>query len=168
MLDQLLNLVKENAGDTIINNPSIPNQHNDEAISLASSSIFDALKGQVSNGGIGNLIGMFSGGGTSIDSNQLVSGLVSNLSGQYAQKFGISPETANNVASSLITTVIGKFINKTNDPSDSSFDLNNILGSLTGKGSSDIAGMIGQFTGNGQSQTSGANNLGGIIGKLFG
>ncbi|TAF76112.1 MAG: DUF937 domain-containing protein [Bacteroidetes bacterium] len=168
MLDQLLNLVKEHAGDAIVNNPAIPNQHNDEAINMASSSIFDALKGQASGGGIGNLISMFSGGGASASSNPLVSGVVSNLASQYAQKFGISPAIANTVASSLIPMVMEKFVNKTNDPKDSSFDLNGIVGTLTGKGGSDIASLIGQFTGGGQAQPAAAGGLGGLIGKFFG
>ena len=44
MFDNLLELVKSQAGDTIINNTAIPNQHNDEAVEVASSSIFDTLK----------------------------------------------------------------------------------------------------------------------------
>lgn len=168
MLDQLLNLVKEHAGDAIVNNPAIPNQHNDEAINMASSSIFDALKGQASGGGIGNLISMFSGGGAASGSNSMVSGVVSNLASQYAQKFGISPAIANTVASSLIPMVMEKFVNKTNDPNDSSFDLNGIVGSLTGKGGSDIASLIGQFTGGGQQANQGGGGLGGLIGGLFG
>lgn len=168
MLDQLLNLVKEQAGDAIVNNPAIPNQHNDEAINMASSSIFDALKGQASSGGIGNLLNMFSGGGASAGSNPLVSSVVSNLASQYAQKFGISPAIANTVASSLIPMVMEKFVNKTNDSNDNSFDLNGIVSSLTGKGESDIASLIGQFTGGGQSQQPSSGGLGSLIGGFFG
>ena len=44
MLDQLISLVKEYAGDAIITNPAIPNDRNDEAVGLASNSILDGLK----------------------------------------------------------------------------------------------------------------------------
>ncbi len=167
MLENLLELVKQNAGDAIINNNNIPNQHNDEAISMAGSSIFDALKGQASGGGIGNLISMFQGGGqASSGSNPLVNGIVSNLAGQYAQKFGISPAIANGIASSLIPMVMDKFVNKTNDPNDNSFDLNGIVGSLTGKGGGDIASLIGQFTGGANDKQGGG--IGSLIGSFFG
>ena len=41
MFDNLLKLVKENAGDAIIKNPVIPNEKNDEAIHATTTSIFD-------------------------------------------------------------------------------------------------------------------------------
>ena len=44
MFDQLLKLVKENAGEAIINNPAIPNQQNDAAINTAATGIMDQLK----------------------------------------------------------------------------------------------------------------------------
>jgi hypothetical protein len=52
MLDNLLQLVKENASEAIINNPAIPNERNDEAISLASNGIFEGLKDKLSGGGL--------------------------------------------------------------------------------------------------------------------
>lgn len=170
MFDNLLDLVKQHAGEAIVNNTNIPNEHNDEAIKMASSSIFDALKGQASGGGIGNLISMFQGGGQAASgSNSMVNGIVSNLASNYAQKFGISPAIANGIASSLIPMVMEKFVNKTNDPNDNSFDLNGIVGSLTGKGGGDIASLISQFTGGGQGQNAGnSGGLGGLIGSFFG
>ena len=39
MLEQLFNLVKENAGEAIINNQAIPNEQNDAAINQATEGI---------------------------------------------------------------------------------------------------------------------------------
>ncbi len=44
MLDQLILLVKEHAGEAIINNPAIPNEKNEAAISETAGGIFDVLK----------------------------------------------------------------------------------------------------------------------------
>ncbi|OQP64603.1 hypothetical protein [Niastella populi] len=41
MLDNLFNLVKQQAGDAIISNPAIPNQKNDEAVQAAGNSVVD-------------------------------------------------------------------------------------------------------------------------------
>ena len=61
MLENLTELVKQYAGDAIINNPSIPNEKNDEAIAGASGSIFDGLKNAVSSGNLSALTGLFNG-----------------------------------------------------------------------------------------------------------
>jgi hypothetical protein len=63
MLEILSQFVKENARDAIVNNPDIPNQRNEEAVSAASGSIRDALKQQVSSGNVSELVNMFKGGG---------------------------------------------------------------------------------------------------------
>ena len=48
MLDNLRDLVRQSAGDAIINNPAIPNEKNEEVISDASGSILSGLKNCVS------------------------------------------------------------------------------------------------------------------------
>lgn len=55
MLDNLFSLVKSYAGDAIINNPAIPNQHNDAAVQVASSSIFNTLQSAATTGNIGDV-----------------------------------------------------------------------------------------------------------------
>ena len=41
MFDNLLQLIKENAGESIINNPAIPNEKNDAAIQVAGEGIMN-------------------------------------------------------------------------------------------------------------------------------
>ena len=55
MLDELFNLVKQNAGTAIVNNPAIPNEKNDEVINEASSSIAGGLQEMFSGGGVQDL-----------------------------------------------------------------------------------------------------------------
>lgn len=158
MLDNLLELVKQHAGDAIINNPAIPNERNDEAISSATSSIFDGLKNAVGNGNVGDIMSLFNGG------NIANSGILQNIQGGFVgdlmSKFGVDPSTATNIASNLIPTVLQKFVNKTNDPNDSSFDLQGILSNVGG-GNLDVQSLIGQFTG-------GQQGGGGIMDTLKG
>ncbi len=56
MLEQLMNLVRQQAGDPIINNPAIPNEKNEEAVSDASASIMAGLKGAVANGNVDGVL----------------------------------------------------------------------------------------------------------------
>ncbi|HNP21541.1 MAG TPA: DUF937 domain-containing protein [Panacibacter sp.] len=135
MLENLFNLVKEHAGDAIINNPAIPNEKNDDAIHAASSSIFSGLQNAFANGGTGDIMSLFSdsqnSGSTSIAQN-IHGGFVENL----VSKLGIDSAQASSIATTLIPSVLQNFVHKTNDPNDKSFDLQGILGSLTGGGQS--------------------------------
>ena len=49
---------------------------------------------------------------------------------------GIDSAQASSIATTLIPSVLQNFVHKTNDPNDKSFDLQGILGSLTGGGQS--------------------------------
>ena len=134
MFDELLKLVKENAGSAIVDNPAIPNQQND-------AGIMDQLKSAVSSGGIGQITDMFSGGNAA--SSPMVKNISDGVAKTLVSKFGISNEQANGIVQSLIPKVMGSLVSKTNDPNDKSFDLNGVIGSLTGGGASgDLMGKL--------------------------
>ena len=140
MLENLLNLVKEHASEAIVNNPAIPNEHNDAAISTTAEGIMDHLKGLVTNGGIETIMGLFSGGSNAIN------GEVTNMSGNIAtnlmSKFGIGSEQAGGIVKMILPQVINSLISKTNDPNDNSFDVQSIIGSLMGGGEG-LGGLLG-------------------------
>lgn len=165
MLDNLLDLVKQHAGDAIINNPAIPNERNDEAIETASSSIFDTLKNAASGGNVSDIMSLFNGDG-STEGNPLASSMQSGLVQNLMHKFGLDQGAAGSIASNLLPSVLNKFVSKTNDPNDSSFNLQDIL-SKVGGGNLDVSKIIRQFTGGGNSQQGGDGILDSIKG-LFG
>jgi hypothetical protein len=146
MLEQLINLVKEHAGDAIVNNPAIPNEKNNDAISETANGIMNSLKGQFSGGNMEAITGFFNGG--NIQNNPLVGQITQAVSSQIAQKFGLDASAANNVVSSMIPKVMEQFVSKTNDPNDSSFDLNSIVQNLSGVGgASDALNIVKGFFG---------------------
>lgn len=165
MFENLLNLVKQHAGDAIINNPAIPNEHNDEAVSMASNSIMDGLKGALSGGGINDIVSMFSH-----NDNAAASPVSQNIQCNFVQslisRFGIDQSQAGNIASSLIPVVMQKFVHKTNDPNDSSFDIQGIVSSITGGQTSgfDVQGLLNKFTGGGGNSTSGGGLMDAVTG----
>jgi len=132
MLENLQSLVKEHAGEAIINNPAIPNDKNDEVIADAGSSIVSGLKSAVTNGNIDGVVNLFKNGGneaaTSPITHNIQAGFVQNL----IQKFGLDQGKASMIASSVIPMVMQKFVHKTNDANDKGFDLQDIIGNLTG------------------------------------
>ncbi len=142
MLNNLINLVKEHAGDAIINNPAIDNKNNNAAIETTASSIMEGLKSQLGSGGISGLTSMFQGGGAGANSS-LVQNITQVVTSNLAKKFGISGEAAGGIAKSLIPTVMNQLVKKTNDPKDNSFDLQGVIGSLSGGGG--LGSLVGKF-----------------------
>lgn len=161
MLENLLQLVKSHAGDAVINNPAIPNEYNNEAISMASSSIFDTLQKTVANGNLSDVTNLISGNNAA---NSPLSGLMQNsFINSLMQKFNLDQSGAANIASGLIPSVLNSLSQKVNDPNDSSFDLQGIISSVSG---GNISSLINQFTNNNADSES-SNNLIDAFKKLF-
>ena len=138
MLDQLINLVKEHAGDAIVNNPAVPNEHNEDAIKATASGIFDSLKNNATGGNLESIIGMLKGGGDSNVTGKISSDVTSSLAG----KFGLDANSAGTIVKSLIPVVMAQMTKKTNDPNDSSFTMDGILSSIGGAGGGDLLNSV--------------------------
>lgn len=141
MLENLIQLVKENATEAIVNNPAIPNEQNDAACETAATSIFDSLKNVVGNGGLSSITDLLSNNGG--QNSATISTISSNVANELMTKFGLENSAANNIVQSLVPNVVSQLTSKTNDPNDSSFDLQGIIGSLTGgEGAGGIFGKL--------------------------
>jgi hypothetical protein len=164
MFDQLLSLVKENAGSSIINNDAIPNNKNDEAVETATHSIVDTLKSKISSGNMDEVMQLFNGNNPG--SSSIAQGAQNNLIGSLMQKFGLNNAQAGGIASSLIPAVLGKLVHKTNDPNDKSFDLSSILSHFGGSGF-DVSSVLSKFgLGGGNQNTQESKEGGGIMDSL--
>lgn len=143
MLDELFKLVSGESQEQIIDNPGIPNDHNEAAIQTTTDSIFETLKSQVSSGNGADVLNLL-GGKTGVQGNPMVGNLTENVTNGLMQNLGIENPVARQVAASLVPIVLEKLIGKTNDPSDSSFDINSIFSSLTGgkSGGIDMASLL--------------------------
>jgi uncharacterized membrane protein YeaQ/YmgE (transglycosylase-associated protein family) len=174
MLKELFDLVKGNATETVINNPDVPNEQNEEVVAEATNTVASGLRNIVAGGGVQSLISLLTGNGSDrkgLLSNPIVSMMMGHFAGKLMNKFNMNNSQANNLSGSLIPSVIGSLINKTNDPGDQSFSLDKILGSITGggvpgagqQGGGNLQDILGQLT-NGNGQGSG----GGIMDMIKG
>lgn len=186
MFEQLTDLVKQFGGDAVVNNAAVPNEHNEAVMNEASSSILDGLKEMVANGNTADLAGLFQGNNASDATNPVVQQLTEKLTGSLGEKFGLDNDAASGVAGSLIPKVLGSLIGKAKDPNDSSIQISDVIGSITGGNSQASGGIMdaiskygGQFgldqDGDGQVGISDAvaavskkGGLGGLLGRLFG
>ena len=151
MLDNLINLVKEQAGTAIINNPAIPNDRNDEAIMTAGNSIAGGLQNLLGGGGMKDILKLFGGQGGNLNSNPVVQNISGNVVQDLMKKFNLDQGAASNIAGGLVPNVLNNLVSKTNDPNDSSFDIQGIFNSLSGgqTGGMDIQGLLGKVTAGG-------------------
>jgi len=187
MLEDLFNLVKGEATETVINNPAVPNEQNDAVVAEATHTVASGLQNMVAGGGLQNILSLFSGGqqsngqqsGGGLMSNPIVSMMIGSFAGKLMNKFNLGGAQANSVASNLIPSVISSLVNKTNDPNNSSFTLDGLLHSITGGQSTQVAqqqssgdsgfsfsNLVSQFTGGGQN--GGGGGLMNIVSQLAG
>lgn len=123
-------MVKQTSQEVVEQNPDVPNEQNEVVSNIASESIAGTIQNLMSNGGIGNIMSMFSGNDAANSGNQVVQNATSDLSGNLMSKLGISSEQASGMAGSIIPMIISKLFNKSGG--GGGFDLSSILGSLTG------------------------------------
>jgi len=170
MLDELLNLVKEHAGDAVVNNPAVPNEQNEGILQEAVSSITGGLKDQLAGGGIQNVLKTLGGQAATSAGNPVVDNIAGNFVTNIVEKFGVNPQTAQSIASSVIPAVMGSLVKKTNDPNDSSFDLGGILSHLSGGKTSgvNIGGILQSLSGGLDKDHDGDVDLSDIAGMFTG
>ena len=134
MLKELFELVKGHANETVINNPDVPNEQNNDVVAEATNTVASGLRNIVAGGGVQSLLGLFGGGNDkkSLLRNPIVSMMMGHFAGKLMNKFNMNNTQANNLSGNLIPSVLGSLINKTNDPNDSGFSLERLLGSITG------------------------------------
>jgi hypothetical protein len=167
MLEQLLDLVKQVGQQTVVENPAVPNEKNNDVLAEATSSIAGGFQNILSGGGLQSLLGLFGGGGNaaaggsqmSLTNNPIVSMITGHFMNKLMSKFGIQSSAASGIAASLIPTVLGKLIHKTNDSNDSSFDLKGILGGLIGGGGASATSNA--------AASGGGFDLGGMLSKVL-
>jgi hypothetical protein len=160
MLEQLIKLVQQNANDDIVANQAVPNEFNNAVIQDIATQIFSGLHGQATKGNMHDIMSMFQSNGSALTGNPVVSQLILSITGDLANKFGVSRSAASGIANSLIPTVMDQLIKKTNDPDDNDFDIQDVVKNVTGK--SDVSDILSQFTSNKQSGA-----LESMVGNLF-
>ncbi|GHT62250.1 hypothetical protein FACS189451_06140 [Bacteroidia bacterium] len=172
MLENLVkDLVNQYAGSAVVNNPSIPNEQNESAISSITDGILGGLKQQAAGAGLNSIIGMLTkGGNVDAATSQNVQGSVID---SLMSKLGIGKGVASNIAAQIVPAALGALSHNTADKSNTNFDLSGILSSLTGGKTNgvDIAGLVDKGFGNGDGKldmndlTSALGNLGNLFGK---
>lgn len=170
MLDQLFNIVKQFGQDAVVNNPEVPNEHNQDVMADATKTIASGFQNVLAGGGFQNILDLFKGGGNAGASssgvgiggllkNPMVTMMIGYFISKLVSKYKMNPSSASNVANSLIPNALNGLITETNDSNNPRATLDGLINSLTGGGddqqssSSGGGGMLqnllDKFTGGG-------------------
>jgi hypothetical protein len=177
MLDQLFNIVKQFGQDTVVKNPDVPNEYNQEVMADATQTIAGGLQNILAGGGFQNILDLFKGGGNTSGAarggiggllkNPIVTMMVGYFVSKLVRKYSMSPSVANSVATNLIPNALNGLIQQTNDPNNAGVTLDGLIGSLTGgggqsnqNGGSPLQDLLDKFTGGGNG--GGTNGGGGF------
>jgi len=166
MLDQLINVVKQFGRDTVVENPEVPNEYNEEVMADATKTIASGFQNVMAGGGFQNILDLFKGGGnssgggiTGLLKNPMVTMMIGYFISKLVNKYKMSPAAASSVANKLIPGTLQDLVTRTasNAPENDAFDFNDLIGSLTGGnvptslssgGGFDFQGLLNQLTGN--------------------
>ena len=165
MLEQIAQLVKQYGQKAVIDNPDVPNENNNAVLAEATRTITGGMQNMLAGGGLQDIISMFTGGRSSggnqaqsggiggLLKNPMVTMMIGHFISKLVGKFNMNHNQASQVANQLIPNVLNDMVTKTNStaPEDDAFDLNDLVGSLTGgttaSGGLDLQGLLRQFTG---------------------
>lgn len=181
MFETLMNLVQQQSGQAVVQNPAIPNEQNNDVMQTITESIMGGLGQQAQGGGLGNLLGMVAGG-QNVQDNPVTGGVQQHVEQNLMQKLGISPAVAMSIAGAVVPMVLSKLMHKASDPNDNSVDGNQIMGAATGQQGTDWMGMASsamadgkldmgdlmRVMGNQGGGQQGGGGLGGMLGGLLG
>ncbi len=152
MLNQMMNLVKDQVAKSVGGINGIPAGKEKAVVETTASSLLDGLKKNASLDNLGALLG--GGGASSGMVNSLSSGVVSALT----SKLKLNPALAQTIAAKVIPAITSLLKKKVDDDKEPGFNLESVLGNLVGGGKSKSSGGLGSLGGL-------LGGLGGLLGK---
>ncbi len=155
MLDQIMNVVKDQAMGQLMGSADIPNDSADAVAGAAGDSVVDGIKGALGSGDISGLSSLLGGNASDLGSNSIVQGMISNFAGKLPGLTGMGGDASSSFAGSMLPGIIQSLISKftSSAPADSAFDANSLMASV---GSNMLADKAKDLLGGG---------LGNLLGK---
>jgi hypothetical protein len=130
MFEKLFMLVKNNAGTAVMDNPLIAEKNREAVINDATSSIIEALKGQMEGGKLKDLVNYFQFAG--VFNNPLISSAVKRFANKLNNYYGIDSAEALNIAKAVITPAMLELIKESKSEKNKEFALNTLLSKISG------------------------------------
>lgn len=180
MLEQLSMLVRQYGEEAVVKNPEIPDEHNNLVMAEATKTISSGLQNVLAGGGLQNILSFFTqgdgsnkgGGIAGLLKNPMVTMMIGHLIGKLTNKYNMSPAQASQVSNSLVPNVLQDLISRTQSQqeNDSQFNLDSLIGSLTGGGGAgngfNLQNLLNQFGGQEEEAPQQRNQLNDLISQI--
>lgn len=147
MLDKIIGNLKSEIGGQITSKANVPPDKLDGIFSVLGDVTKREVTGHVTEGGIGNVMNLFSKKQNSSGADQLQSNISSGFISGLVSKLGLSHETSASVAGIAVPAIINMITRKNSEtPDDDPSPLHDIFGGL-GKGvaGSAVKSVLGKF-----------------------
>ena len=131
MFEQIMQLIQQSGQQSVINNPDVPNEHNEGVIKEAGSTIMASLDKLTQTGQVNEVL-------ASPEGHPAVQEIQGNFATNIIEKFGINPAAAASIATTLIPTILSAVRNQTGG-----MDLQSVLQSFGGAGG--LSGLGAKF-----------------------
>lgn len=138
MLDNILDLVKNEVSSAISQNIDIPDNQKAQAVEATTNAVKDGFTNNLSG-----LTSLFSGGGD----GSIIDKIKDLVSGALTSKVGLNADTASSIASSIVPTIVSAISGKIQDPNSKGFNLESVIGAFTGGESPSAGGLLGKIAG---------------------
>lgn len=133
-----MNRVRQFGQSSIVENPAVPNEHNEDVLREAGSSIFSGLQGLADNGDTEGISGLLKGK----EGHPAMAQVENNFADNIMQKFGINGGVAKNLAAGLIPAVLGSLLKRPGSGNNGGLSLQSILASINGGNNVNQNGML--------------------------
>ena len=153
MLDELMRMAQQYAPQVLENNQEVQSTQQGAIAQEASTSMFTGMQDLLRTGGPGAIKGLMEGAQSQDPNNPQMQQVSQHFENNLTQKMGISSGLAKTIGMALIPMLLSKLFNRTKDPNDSGFNIQDMLGSLMGGGAAGgLGGMLGGMLGSGAPQ----------------
>jgi hypothetical protein len=173
MLEDLFNIIKQAGQNTVVNNPDVPNEHNQGVLADAAHTITSGFQNVIAGGGLQSILDLFKGrsgtqnqsGSSGLINNPIVSMMIGHFMSKLVNKFRMAPAKASQVASQIIPGSINNLAQQVNDPNNEKVTMDGLVNAVIGGGkqgeenatarNSSLQDIIDSFTGNSTNQGAG-------------
>jgi hypothetical protein len=145
MLDQIIQFAKDQMGEQVKGEHGLDNNQQNEVFSIAQSSLFESIKGQISSGNLNQIMEMFNGK-QDADSGAVAGNMQNQVVQGLMDKFGFDSVKAGGIAQSIIPAILSRFTSPETGNANDASDLVKKIGLDTDSG---VASIVSQFTGDG-------------------
>ena len=137
MFENLMQLIQQSGQESVVNNPAVPNEHNEGIMTEANTAITNGLQEFAASGELEKLNASVQNGQPMDNQSPMVQQISGNFTDNIMKKFGLDSGIAKMIAAALIPMILGKIMsgsNKKQGNATGGFDLGGLLSSLTGGG----------------------------------